>query len=735
LILDVEELVMMRIKRSSLPRELLLLVSLFLVGGRPACGEQPAAAPNLPSRSGDVSRRAPEWIDRALTYSMLPLFPKDVKELGVNVNGIWAGIGGTDPILPHTEHCPGVRREYGEDAARFAKDMHAAGLRVCAAVNGLEGMTPLRDIVPNLEAMACRKADGQPAVVGDGMMLMCTNNPNWVQWEIARGKKAIDDGADLVLVDTPMSSSFLSGFLKAGFCEHCMQQFEERLTTAYSADERKNRFGFAEVDRATVIQQISPLQKVTRMDESAFVKNDAASLLFQEFIHFQEEASFTTRKTLFDELRRHAREKGAEVAFAANAADLGSQNPGGHWIHGIMFADLVDVFAYELNADPKGGFGAPLVPLPRGKWAAYHKLAHAIHGRRSPAVIHAGAMGQLLKRLLTGGPSINTWMASQTAEAYAANGAYTIYQIGAPIPQRLLKAMSWSKAAGVNQFILAHPDLYEGELRSGSTVGFLFLYNERGRTIPAVFPSYLGLAQGWVETNHAFDVHFAGDGKYVQDRLTKDDVQAYRTLVIPSPVRPTPNQKQIVQEFASAGGVVVCQEPDALGLAGDSAEQATDPASWWSRRFAVGKGKVIVLSGEVTATDTADPGARFFREYSEELRSALGTMAAELGSTSLIPQHQDGLLAAFPVVQPEKKRLVVHLVNYDVDLPRDEIRRKENVALKIPRPDFISAAARATVLHLDGSSIETPVTMENTIMTLTVPAIDESATIVLAPAD
>jgi hypothetical protein len=438
---------------------------------------------------------------------------------------------------------------------------------------------------------------------------------------------------------------------------------------------------------------------------------------------------------LFDELREYARRQGAEVAFATNAADLGTQNPGGHWIRALMFADLVDLFAYEQNAEPRGGFGAPLVPLPRGKWAAYHKLAYAIHGRRSPAVIHAGNMGELLKRSITGGPSTNTWMASQTAEAYAANGAYTIYQVGVPIAQRLLRVMCWDKAAGVNQFILAHRDLYEGELRSGSKIGFLFLFNERGRTIPAVFPSYLGLAQGWVESNHAFDVLFAGDGKHVRDRMALADLQPYRTIVIPSPLRPTANQQRVVQEFASAGGVVVCQEPDELGLTGAAAERPSNPDSWWSARFPFGKGRVIALSGEVTATDTTDVGARFFRDYSQQLRATIGTMAEDLGSAAVLPDHQDGLLAAFPLEQPERKRMVIHLVNYDIDLAEDAIRRKENVRLSLACPEFISGKIQATVLHIDGSAAQIPAALDNAVITTTVPAIEEAAVVILAPAE
>lgn len=84
-----------------------------------------------------------------------------------------------------------------------------------------------------------------------------------------------------------------------------------------------------------------------------------------------------------------------------------------------MFADLFDFFTYEQNNDPEGIFGSSLLEFPRGKWAAFHKLAYAIHNRRSPAVIHAGNMGQLLMQILGKNKSMNSWMAVQALESYA----------------------------------------------------------------------------------------------------------------------------------------------------------------------------------------------------------------------------------------------------------------------------------------------------------------------------
>ena len=114
----------------------------------------------------------------------------------------------------------------------------------------------------------------------------------------------------------------------------------------------------------------------------------------------------------------------------------------------------------------------------------------------------------------------------------------------------------WRLVFEHNRFVREHRDLYEGDLVSGSEVAFLFLLNERGRTIPSVFPSYLGLAQGFVEGNYPFDVVFAGDGRYVKDRLDAKQLEPYNTIIVPSPIAPTENQRRTVRRFARVFSLV-----------------------------------------------------------------------------------------------------------------------------------------------------------------------------------
>ena len=106
-------------------------------------------------------------------------------------------------------------------------------------------------------------SDGHELADVGAFMLMCTNNPDWVEWEIAYGKRGIDNGADMILVDTPMGASFVSGgFLKGGFCKSCMDRFTKHMTDTFTPDEMLERFGIKALEVPDLIKRLSSRQIV-----------------------------------------------------------------------------------------------------------------------------------------------------------------------------------------------------------------------------------------------------------------------------------------------------------------------------------------------------------------------------------------------------------------------------------------------------------------------------------------
>ncbi len=674
----------------------------------------------------------PAWLDEVQTYCMMPILPESAVDLGISVNGVWGGVGSDNPIL--REHEP-LRKAFGDDVAAYVQAAHDAGLLVSSIVYGIEEPPPsLRKIFPELSEMACRLENGKlrEAV---GLILMCTNNPDWVEWEIAYGKRGIDNGADMILVDTPMGASFVSGgFLKGGFCPSCMARFTKHMTDTFTADEMLHRFGLKALEVPDLIKRLSSRQIVGPPDSPrAFRNSEPDDLLFREFIRCQEQGAFETRRTLANELRRYAREKNRAVAICTNGADLGSQNPFDHWVRGLMFADLFDMFAYELGYMPQGLPKNELGKLPRAKWAPYHKLAHAVHGRRAPAALHTGAMRSVIEQAIQKRSPANAALGVQCAEAYAANGAYMPYFI-TPETEKVFIENVWAGVIESTRFVSSHKDLFEGDLKTGSDVAVLFLFNERGRVIPAVFPSYLGLAQTLIEGSYPFEVVFAGDDHYVKDRLRVTDLVSYRTLFLPSPIDPTDNQKRVVQDFVKGGGTLVCQEPERLGIPLEEAKRLPSETLCVEGRFPYGDGTVVVMAGKVTSTWTDDAASNYFQTGDEKWRRQIEDLAKALGLKSVLDRKSDGLVSAFPILQPEKKHIIVHLVNYDVDYSNDRVREKTDIAVRISRPDFLTGPVEG-LWYAPGLGEPERIVVDASGDTLScvVPRLDTTGALVLGP--
>jgi hypothetical protein len=231
----------------------------------------------------------------------------------------------------------------------------------------------------------------------------------------------------------------------------------------------------------------------------------------------------------------------------------------------------------------------------------------------------------------------------------------------------------------------------------------LFLLNERGRTIPGVFPSFLGMAHGLVEGNYPFDVLFGGDGRYVKDRLSAADLRGYRSIILPSPIAPTENQKAILRDFVTVGGTLVCQEPDVLGLAGGGTTTPTGGTGAVAGEFAVGRGRVIQLSGAISPTSCSDVGSAFFRTHDAKSRQEIAGLADRLGLTPLVDRPADGLVCAVPILQGERGRVVVHVVNYDVDEDRDAVREKTHLRIRMPAGALASRDIKAELYAPGGA--------------------------------
>jgi hypothetical protein len=134
----------------------------------------------------------------------------------------------------------------------------------------------------------------------------------------------------------------------------------------------------------------------------------------------------------------------------------------------------------------------------------------------------------------------------------------------------------------------------------------------------------------------------------------------------------------------------VCQEPARLGIPLEKIEKLPTEMLCVEGRLQYGDGTVVVMAGKVTETWTDDAASNYFKTGDEEWRRQIEDLAKNLRLKSVLERKPDGLVSAFPILQPDKERMVVHLVNYDVDYSNDSVREKTDIAIRISRPDFLT---------------------------------------------
>jgi hypothetical protein len=149
-------------------------------------------------------------------------------------------------------------------------------------------------------------------------------------------------------------------------------------------------------------------------------------------------------------------------------------------------------------------------------------------------------------------------------------------------------------------------------------------------------------------------------------------------------------------------------------------------------QFHHGAGRVLLLRGNVSEISTDDAGSNFFKTYDPKLRAEIGQLAQSLGLAPMLAGEASGLLGVFPIVQAGKQRLVLHLVNYDIDYERDKIRERADLVLNLARPDFLPDNVTARLYVPGGPTRTLHVDDSRGRLMFSIPPLGVSATVVIS---
>jgi len=525
-----------------------------------------------------------------------------------------------------------------EDAKRAAEIAHRYGLKVDSYIqwNTMMYETFFAE-EPRAKDWIQRDIAGQPILLTYGYQQSFRYRPCFAHQDyLDYLKKIVRYAVEEVKSDFIHFDNFdLNPEPDSCHCSACVQGFRAFLQGKYSPEKRRERFGFENVDF------INPPQwnRQNRPEKMAIIYDPA----IQEWIDYR-------CQLMADALRQmslYARSLNSEVAIEVNP-------------HGITGANR----AWESAIDH-----ARILPWTDAFWTEEENPPGYLADGRLISKIRSFKLARAFHNILL------TYIADSPlamAEGLAFN--QTIGYVGEdPIQPEMLKSLG---------FYRKNRDLFVGT-EDVATVAVLrsypsITYNNARAQLSAIL-----MEQSLIQSQVLFDLVF-------DEHLR--DLSKYRVLVLPDSECLSDDQLDLVRRFAENGGGLVAigqaglyddwrrlrAEPGLRGLvdgqagaeAYEESPQARSTAAAPPVRKEYGKGRVVYIPGLLFDGPLPEPEPYFaisnrywkrphnWQEVVEEVRWA---------AKDAIPLrvHGPDFLVANLVAQKDRRRLLVHLVNYN----------------------------------------------------------------------
>ncbi len=661
----------------------------------------PSSFSSNPSQEHTFS---PMWYNQPQNYNMIAFPPDDIDKYHITVNGLWNGYIGENLSSPFAlgrlVESVFSGRTYESDE-EFVATQHQQGMIVPATILTIQGHRSFQQ--DQFEEFACRSLHGElcPWDIEADSYWMNSLDPGFIEWCINHGKKAIDAGADIIVLDEIQGNTLIplfqwssqySGIPAPGFSNTTIEAFRLYLMEKYDESELMKLFDIEDIELENLRLRIAQTVNFTYNER---IERDP---LIKDYELFFEKTNFEAKKHLIQSLRQYATEKGNDLVIGANSYALGSSQSFDYWAKGLVFADLIDLFTYENTYTSV--LDQTIPQFYQTKWLAWERLAYA--ATQSPAVtlIDTATLKDINSKLFPFFGFSNS-LGVLCAEAAANKGSFVNYHYSLVNRER-----NWNKVAQIHQFFINNQDLFDYSAPSYSNLGLLFLYGEGMRTH---FDTYFGCAQALAESHMPFEIIFDGDGVYLNSSLTIDDLNDFPVIIIPSVLEITENQIQIITQYVENGGIALIFDGSSIGFENISGE------------ITYGEGIFYIFSTNVAKSYFDSYDISFMNSFADQIRDYIEPMITVSSS--------DRKCIATPYYQTENSRIIIHLVNYDHIGFFDFIWPHSSIRIELIQPPFIINSV--SVKQIDGSKENLSFNISNNKVVFTIPYFKDYEVIVL----
>lgn len=658
------------------------------------------------SRSTDVSLQSfnTSWFENPQVYNMVAFAPEDIEKYHITVNGLWNGFIGEDASSPFALgrliESVYSKRTYESDK-EFVDTQHDQGMLVPGTILTIQGHRSLQQ--DSFEEFASRSLNGKlcPWDEEADSYWMNTLHPGFIEWCIQHGKKAIDAGADIIVLDEIQGNSFIplyqwssqyTGIPAPGFSNETIEGFRYYLFETFDERELLEIYGIADLETVNLKNRIAETMNLTYIDRIT------VDSLIEEYQKFLEKSNFEAKKQLIHALRTYAKNKNQNIVISANSYALGTHQPFDFWSKGLLFAELIDLFTFE---NTYTAINDPTIPdFHRSKWLAWERLAYAATEAPAVTLIDTNTLRAVNEYVFPLFGFSNS-LGILCAEAYANKGSFVNYHF--PLFNR---EQNWKDVSQIHNFVMNNKELYDYTAESYGNIGILFLYSEGMRTH---MNTYLGCAQALAEAHYPFTILFDGDDNYINSTLSPSDLKEFPIIVVPSLIQVTEKQKSIIKDYVEHGGIAIAFDESALGFLNGSGQQP------------YGEGLFYIFDENV--------GKKYFETYEMSYQQKLIDCINNYIDSYLSISSNNRKIIATPYYQVDGQQLIIHVINYDHIGFFDFIWPHSNINIQIKKPNF--QIESVTLKNIDGASNTLHFNVKDGMINFTIPKLKDYTVIVI----
>ena len=643
------------------------------------------------------------WYKQPQVYNMVAFSSEDIDSYHITVNGLWNGFIGDNLSSPFAFgrlfESVFSGEIYDSDKA-FVDAQHAKGMKVPATILTIQGHRSFQE--DDFEAFASRGANGElcPWDINADSYWMNILHPGFQEWCFQHGKKAIDAGADMIVLDEIQGNSFIplyqwsaqyTGQAVPGFSNETIEGFRLYLHSMFSSQELSEQFGILDIHIIDLKERIKSTMNLT------YNERVQADPLIYAYATFLEKTNFEAKKELIQDLRSYAASQGRSIVITANSFALGTGQHFGFWTKGLLFADEIDMFTFE--NDYTAVFDQPIPNLYRAKWLAWERLAYAATDAPAVTLINTNTFEAINNNFfpLFGYSNL---LGILCAEAYANKGSFVNYHM--PIFER---ERNWKQVQQIHSFVMNHTEFYDITSTPLAPVGVLFLNGEGMRTHMS---TYLGCAQALAESHIPFEVIFDGDGYYIDAELQVQDLLSYPLIVVPSLLNITSSQIEAVQSYVEQGGIVLIFDNEVFNTSIGENTSAEN-------------GEYYCFSEDI--------GALYYATYDDSYRQNLTDIISSYTDEVLTLSIDERKVIVTPYVQKDNQRVILHMINYDHIGFFDFIWPHKNIQIELALPSF--PVSSLNIYQIDGSITSLPFSIADHNIVFTIPFLQDYVVAVL----